>query len=282
MSKCRFGWKAIVTLAIVVVARSGGWTFADEAKDPAKEGNTVAAETPGGTSPSASTSGSSSDTKAATPAHAILLKDAKPISGLIPMYQKGEKLYAELNSSHYGNEYLVLISIARGIGQGMLLGGMTWNTGDDWVWKFRKIDDKVHIIRRNVRFKADKGSPEASAVMNAYTDSVLFSLPIVTKGPKGGDLIDLTSVFMSDLPQISQTLPGFMFSSSKSTWDTIKAFDKNVELQVAATYQSSGQMTFDTVADSRGVTIVVHYSISEIPSTGYKPRIADDRVGYFL
>src|SRR5690606_6426150 len=31
-----------------------------------------------------------------------------------------------------------------------------------------------------------------------------------------------------------------------------------------------------------GVTINVHYSISKIPSTGYQPRLADDRVGYFL
>ncbi len=280
MSQRRFGWYAIVTLAFAVAVACSGQTHADD-KQSTEEG-AAAAETPGGSAGSSSSTGSSTEAKPATPAHAVLLKDAKSFSGLIPLYQKGDKLYAELSSSHYGNEYLVLISIARGIGQGMLLGGMTWGFGDDWVWKFRKIDDKVHIIRRNVRFKADKGSPEASAVVNAYTDSVLFSLPIVTKGPKGGDLIDLTSVFMSDLPQISQSLPGFMFSSSKSTWDNVKAFDNNVELQVAATYQSSGQMTFDTVADSRGVTIVVHYSISQIPSTGYKPRIADDRVGYFL
>ena len=50
---------------------------------------------------------------------------------------------------------------------------------------------------------------------NAYTDSVLFSLPMVTKGPQGGDLIDLTPVFMSDLPQISQVLSGFIFLGDK-------------------------------------------------------------------
>ena len=30
------------------------------------------------------------------------------------------------------------------------------------------------------------------------------------------------------------------------------------------------------------LTINVHYSISRLPSTGYKPRLADDRIGYFL
>ena len=229
-----------------------------------------------------STKPATTSTKPSTPSHEVLLKDAKTIPGLIPLYQKDAKLYAELTSSHYSSEYLVLISIARGIGQGMLLGGMTWGFGDDWVWKFRKVGKKVHIIRRNVRFKAKKGTPEANAVKNAYTDSVLFSLPIAAKGPKGGDLVELSPVFLSDLPQISFVLPGFSFSASKSTWGSIKGFERNVELEVAATYSSSGRVSFDTVPDSRGVTLTVHYSISKIPSTGYKPRLADDRVGYFL
>jgi hypothetical protein len=36
------------------------------------------------------------------------------------------------------------------------------------------------------------------------------------------------------------------------------------------------------VADSRGATINIHYSISALPQTGYRPRLADDRIGYFL
>lgn len=216
------------------------------------------------------------------PPHVALLKNAKKVDGLIPLYRDGRKLFAELSSGHYSGEYIVLISIARGIGQDPLLGGYSWGDGDDWVWQLRKIDDRVHIVRRNVRFKAKQGTPESTAVGFAYTDSVLFSLPIVTKGPQGGDLIDLSPVFLGDLPQISQQLPGFSFSSDKSTWAEVKGFADNLQLQVAATYASSGQMQIESVPDSRGVTLNVHYSISKVPATGYAPRLADDRVGYFL
>jgi hypothetical protein len=215
--------------------------------------------------------------------YAAVLKDAKPVSGMLQMHQKGNSLFVELMPGDYNSEYIVLISISRGISQGSLLGGMSWGFGDDWVWQFRKVDDNVHIIRKNVRFKATSNSPEARAVRNAYTDSVLFSIPSTVKGPKGGDLVDLTQVFMSDLPQISQVLPGFVFSPTKSSWAAVKGFDNNMELEVAATYASSGQAEIDTVPDSRGVTINVHYSLSKIPqSSSYQPRIADDRVGYFL
>jgi hypothetical protein len=36
------------------------------------------------------------------------------------------------------------------------------------------------------------------------------------------------------------------------------------------------------VPDSRNVTVAVHYSLCALPETGYQPRLADDRVGYFL
>ena len=77
-------------------------------------------------------------------------------------------------------------------------------------------------------------------------------------------------------------LPGFSSRENKSTWAAVKGFQDNVELEVAATYASSGTQDIDSVADSRGATINVHYSISLLPQTGYQPRLADDRVGYFL
>ncbi len=216
------------------------------------------------------------------PPFATLLKDAKTTEGLIRLHRKDDKLYGELSSGHFDKDFIVAIAIARGIGEQPLLGGMTWGFGDDWLWQFRKRGEKIQIVRRNVRFTATKGSPEERAVRLAYTDSVLFSLPIVTKSPSGAYVVDLTPVFMSDLPQISQVLKGFSFSKDKSTWAAVKGFKDNIELQVAATYTSGGTKEFDTVADSRGVTINVHYSISRLPQTGYRPRLADDRVGYFL
>jgi hypothetical protein len=216
------------------------------------------------------------------PPYADVLKEAKSIDGLIKLHHKGNQVYAELTSGQLDRDFIVLISIARGIGEGTLLGGMSWGFGDDWLWQFRRVDDNIHIVRRNVRFKAAGGSPEERAVKLAYTDSILFSLPIATIGPSGGLVVDLTPVFMSDLPQISHALPGFSFSSSKSAWAEVKGLTDNVELEVAATYASGGVFSLDTVPDSRGATINVHYSISLLPQTGYQPRLADDRVGHFL
>lgn len=211
-----------------------------------------------------------------------VLKDAKKIDGLLTLHRKDEELFVELKPSDFDRDFIVLITIAKGIGQTPILGGYSWGFGDDWVWQFRKVGERIHVVRRNVRFTADPGSPSAEAVKLAYTDSVLFSLPIATMSPSGSYIVSLNPVFMGDLPQISMVLRGFSFSPPLSTWADVKGHDKNVEIQVAATYSSGGLQEFDSVADSRGVTINVHYSISHLPKTSYKPRLADDRVGYFL
>lgn len=277
----RFGLFALTSLLCVSLVSVA---HADEKAKPATEQpkpETVKADAPSGGSSSAAAAPAASAPKSKYPPFADVVKDYKNIDGLIKLHQKDTRLLAELESGHFNRDFIVLTSIARGIGEGQLLGGMTWGFGDDSLWQFRKVEDNVQIVRRNVRFKASRGSPEEKAVKLAYTDSVLFALPIVTTNG-GSVVVDLSQVFMSDLPQISHVLPGFAFSSSKSSWAAVKGFKDNVELEVAATYASSGTIELDTVPDSRGVSINIHYSISLLPETGYSPRQADDRVGYFL
>ncbi len=211
-----------------------------------------------------------------------LVSGAQTIDGFIRLHRKGTKLLGEISPADLNKDIMVLIAIARGIGKMPLLGGMTWDRGDDWIWQFRQADDRIQIVRRNVRFRAAKGSPQEKAVKLSYTDSVLFSLPVITRSPRGNFVVDLTPVFMGDLPQFSQVLKGFRFARDRSRWSSLKGFKDNVEIEVEATYASNGASSTDTVPDSRGVTIHVHYSISRLKPTGYRPRLADDRVGHFI
>lgn len=199
------------------------------------------------------------------------------------MYHNDQQLLVELDAGDLQQEYIILTSIAQGIGSGMVIGGMSWNFEDDAIWTFRKSGEKIYVLRRNVRYRAAPDSPEATAVELAYSDSVLYALPIITKAPSGADLVDMTKIFMSDDQQIGLAIggPRFAFSTERSTWAKVNAHKGNVQLQVSAVYSGGG--TLEKVPDARGVQVSVHYSISTLPPLGrYKPRIADDRVGYFL
>jgi hypothetical protein len=270
---------SFIWLACLCLAAAPLRADPSETEKPADETKAAAAD---GASSTPATNNGRPAAMPKQPPFSEVLGEAEAIDGLIKLYRKDTRVYAELAAGDLNKDFIVVISIARGIGRRPLLGGMSWGSGDDWIWQFRKTDDRIQIVRRNVRFRAAKGSPEERAVRLAYTDSVLFSLPIATTSAAGGSIVDLTPVFMSDLPQIGAMLRGFSFSADKSTWASVKGFRDNIELQVAATYASGGTEELDTVPDSRGATINVHYSLSRLPDTGYEPRLADDRVGYFL
>ncbi len=202
-------------------------------------------------------------------------KTAKTQEGLFKLYQKDERVYAELLPHHFGKNLLVPIAVAKGAG----VGGMTLNFEEQWVVYFKRVGNQVHLIRRNVHYKARPGSPTARAVDITYADSVLQSIRIAAINQMTqGVLINLNDIFMSDFGELGIG----RFDPSRSVWHKVKAFPKNLELQVQATYATGGFGGLDGVIDNRGTTVVVHYGLVELPDGGYSPRVADDRVGHFV
>ena len=206
-----------------------------------------------------------------------VLPDARKIEGLLNFYHRRDRLYAEIKGSNLNTDYLIAIAVARGSGSSVI-GGYTYQSGgSDWLWQFRKVNDNIQVVRRNIRFKADSGTPEAQSVEVGFSDSVLYSLPIVAAGEGGGDVIDLAPIFMADLPRLGIG----SFDRNRSTWGEIKGFEKNMEFRVNATYSGASRGGSSPDPNSTGVTL--HYSISKLPTSmpGYVPRIADQRIGYF-
>ena len=206
-------------------------------------------------------------------------EDSKSYEGFFKLYQKKENLYCEIQPSQLDKPFLCMISVARGLGQGFLLSGMTL---EEWMLVWRRVGDKVHLVRKNVRFRAEKGTPIAEAVDLGHNDSVLFSLKIESVHPQRKSvLVNISPVFISDLPPLARRIASdARFDKARSTWGAVKAFPKNVELKVNAVYSSQTNMS--TIPDSRGIQLTLHYSLAGLPENNYRPRLADDRLGHFM
>ena len=203
--------------------------------------------------------------------------------GLLTLYKKDNTVYLELEQQHLNRPFLLPVAVARGA----TMGGDTLNFDEQWVILFKKVSaDTVQLIRRNTRYRAEGNAAASKAVEQQYLDSVLMALPVKTMNPgKGSVLIDLNQVFFGDFGQFGLGMP----DSSRTTWGKVKSFKKNVELEVQATFGSNSFSFFgsrfggaDGVIDPRGVTVVLHYGLAEMPESGYSPRYADSRVGHFL
>src|SRR5204862_3773805 len=99
---------------------------------------------------------------------------AKELEGLFHVFLKDDTVYAEIQPFQFDKPFLCPVAVARGLGQ----GGHMRNFDEQWVLLFKRVGDKVHLVRRNVRYTAKKGSAIAKAVEPTYTDSVLMALRI--------------------------------------------------------------------------------------------------------
>ena len=203
-----------------------------------------------------------------------LVHGAKEYEGLFKLYQKDDRLYAEIQPQQFNQPFLCPIAVAHGLG----MGGDTLNFGEQWVLVFRRVGDKVHLVRRNVHFQAKKGAAVAKAVETTYTDSVLMSLriqsihPVRRRRPRQlqRHLHDrLRPARRRPLRPVAQRLAArSRRSRATSSW-------RSRPPTAAAPHDGS-------VIDPRGTTVVIHYGLCQLPDDGYQPRLADDRVGHFL
>ncbi len=214
---------------------------------------------------------------------AEVTKGATKFDGLFTLHQKDDHLYAEIKPHQFNQPLIVPIMVSKGVA----MAGNPLNFGDEWVILFKKVGDRVQVVRRNIKYKAPAGTPLEKAVQQNYTDSIIQAVPIVSVNPAGGmsTLIDFSDIFLGDFGQLGLGFP----DRARTNWQKIKAYPNNLELQVEATFSGSGGRPGrggmggdDGVADRRGVTLVVHYSLMKAPDPGYRIRTADNRVGHFL
>ena len=169
-----------------------------------------------------------------------------------------QKFYVEVPTST--TPFLLATSIAGGTTQ----AGWQWN---DWYLVFKKHGRKLVLLERNAGYIVKGDKRIAAAIKNTYTDRVLATYRILGKGPKGGSIIDGRGFFASGATMFFGSI-GRSKDASLATFSSPGSFPGNTELTVS-------------MPDRRGKLIRLHYSVSKLSKTGYTPRKADTRIGYF-
>lgn len=174
--------------------------------------------------------------------------------------EKDGQLLAELPQGWQGQKHFIALTLATGSAYAGL------QSGDMYVY-WRQYDKRLALIAPNISVRSTGDDESKAGVKHIFTDRVLLDLPIVAMGPHGQPVIDLDEMLV-------QRADVFYGGSARgnpalASVKVVKAFPQNVEV------------AFE-LPMSDGVLREIHYSISLIPdSTGYEPRRADERLGYF-
>jgi hypothetical protein len=211
---------------------------------------------------------------------AEVTKDTQKSEGIFTIYrhQHKNKIYLEIKPEQLQKNFLATSTLESGIGEKGIYSGMPLQ---DFLFYFQKIDNQIQFVVRNVNFRTREGDPQAKSVARSFSDSVLYTIPIKSiHSERKTIIIDLGDLLLTDLAGLASNLE-LAASPEQAYLGNAKVFPGNLELEAIFNFANAGKNS-DVLPDSRGFTLKVHYSLSELPKSKYQPRLADERIGYFL
>ncbi len=180
----------------------------------------------------------------------------------------------------------MVMTLESAVGEKGLYSGLPLG---DLMFKLRRVNDTVQFVLPNTYVRADRGTPRSRALSRSFSDSVLKALPIRSiNSTSGALLVEMDPLILEDLPGLTEAFGGYSIDKKRTYVSQVKNFTKNTEIESVFGFsggESGGLFGpfFSTLPDSRAFDLRVRYSISSLPmQTNYRPRLADDRVGYFI
>lgn len=213
------------------------------------------------------------------------IKDARVFSGMMDAYLKKDgTLFLAVPDSAYDHTYM-LVSRINGISDtdDLVAGQMNVTP---LVIKFSKDDNNVylHIVQNKAVVKPD--DPISASFHKNFLDPVAKGFKIKCR-EKDRSFIDVTSFFKGDealITPIKDSNPIVTLLSGKSGIDgnhyndgsaitSVKAFPDNIMIE--------SRLAYTTKKAHAPYTVSVSRSIVKLPDEPMRPRLQDNRVGYF-
>jgi hypothetical protein len=203
--------------------------------------------------------------------------DGVPTASMYTIWQrkKDNQLLAELPGDYVSKKYFIALTVSSG----ETFAGL--QAGDMYVY-WRPYDKRLALIEPNIRTRSTGDQESVQSVKRLFTDRVILDIPILTMSPSGGPVIDLDALLVGQASRFFGS--GVQITNpALARVIMVKAFPQNIEVRFEAPTSGGGGRSFSFDGGSSGGRLKeIHYSISVIPdSTGYQPRVADNRVGYF-
>lgn len=203
-----------------------------------------------------------------------VVKDMRATEGLFTLYRYDpndkdrdpEKLLCRIPRNLLDEDLLFATSISRG---GPMTGWM-WN---DWLIRWEIVGNHIKLITPNTSHIQKENEPVNEAVKRTYNEEILAAVPIITMTPNGDPVIDFGALLKSNLADVSFMAGAGALRADLSKWAKAKVFPDNVLIDVDLAYMGR----------DGGREVGVSYAFQRLPKLGsYRPRVADDRIGYFL
>lgn len=221
----------------------------------------------------------------------VIPKSAKSLPGVFLVHRTDDKLYFEIPLDALGKPMLWTIEVARGP-SGVSWGGQALGNR---VIRWDRRGNKLFLWSLAFQKRGD-GTAVQRAVDSASMDTIIASFSVEAEGKDRSAVIDVTSLFTSDVPDFSvkrAVTNAAAIDDSRSYLENVKAFPTNIEVRALLTFRSGGGMAGmgdgespkgkrgGGAGGSRSYTAILHHSLVQLPDQPMRGRFFDPRVGYF-
>ncbi|HKG94766.1 MAG TPA: zinc-dependent metalloprotease, partial [Gemmatimonadaceae bacterium] len=219
-----------------------------------------------------------------------VLKDTRPVEGYFKTYLKRDNtLLLELRPEQLGKQFGLIMHQSRGVGDFNLIRGLPLS--DTQLLEFRRVGDKIMLVRLNPRYTAPQGSPMEEASALNVGNSIVGAFKIESENATTKSLlVNLTPFLVSDYADLGSWFrvvferKPVSLDQNRSYVGKVMGFPKNVEIDAELTFAMSEFPTNSsgsTLSDYRSMPLGVRYSFFALPEKPLTARLADDRVGHF-
>ena len=222
-----------------------------------------------------------------------LVEGAEVSPGFFDLYMKEGRLYLAVPADRLGQEFLMDMRVARGIGASGLFGGTTLSLMEMDLMAFEKHGEDVFLVQRPQNFGAATDDRAAAAVSVSVGPSVIQTAGVAAIRPDSALVLNVTSWFLSDFSGVGRLTRGAgggsngqsgstSFDRSRSYIDGVSSFPENTNIRAMLTFRAGQGGRAPSVADGRYIPVTIHYTLARLPERPMERRVADDRVGNFM
>jgi hypothetical protein len=216
----------------------------------------------------------------------VITPQARTQRGLVTTHQQRGRLYFEIPAAQLGRDMLIVRTL-RGTQAGI---GLQGTLGGSRLVRWERRDNR--ILLRGATYAntvSDTTNPIARAVDIVRYTPILAAFNVEAFGRDSAPVIEVSRLFVGGVPDLIQSLgPRPSADPTRSFVEQVSTYEKNVEVEASQTFATAPTLPgappnplAALLGPTPSGTELYHYSMVRLPDVPMKPRLHDERVGFF-
>ncbi len=211
----------------------------------------------------------------------IITPKATTDSGLFLVHKIDEKFLFEIPDTLLGREMFMVTRISK-TAQSIGYGGESLN---EQVLRWQRLGKRILLRMVSYNNVANDSLPIHQSVVNSNFEPIIMAFDIKAYSPDSSSVvIDVTELFYRDIMAIgldSERRAKYKvigLDDSRTFIQSIKSYPLNLEIRSIMTYRALAPPTNAAIGS---ISLEISNSMVLLPKEPMKPRLYDQRVGYF-